>query len=45
VKVGAGYRVPTADLLRALGIDPPSERTGEPDQAAAPAPEVVVTNR
>jgi hypothetical protein len=34
LRVGSCYRVPTADLLRALGIDPASEHDSAPKSAA-----------
>ena len=36
LRIGSSYRVPTADLLRLLGIDPASERSSAPKSAALP---------
>lgn len=34
IRVGSSYRIPTADLLRVLGIEPASEHEPSPRSAA-----------
>jgi len=36
LRIGSSYRIPTADLLRVLGIDPASGHDSAPKSAALP---------